>query len=82
MSVMSDQFKFSAISYKTARSREIGSSAPPQRVGVNSAQVDCACGHSWFASSGRSLDGVMGGVLVTCPAGRASESITGRYLGI
>lgn len=79
---MSDQFKFSSISYKTARSREIGSGAPPQRVGVNSAHVDCACGHSWSASSGRGLDGVLGGVLVTCPACRASESVNGRELGI
>jgi len=79
---MSDQFKFSTISYRTARSREIGSSAPPQSVGVNSAQLDYACGHSWSASSGRGLDGVIGGVLVTCPACRASETITGRYLGI
>lgn len=79
---MSEQFKFSSISYKTARSREIGNSAPPQRVGVSSAQVGCACGNSWTARQGRGLDGVLGGVLVTCPDCRASESVTGRQLGI
>lgn len=79
---MATQFKFSSISYKTARSREIGSNAPPQRVGVNSAQVDCACGHSWFGGPGRGLDGVLFGVLVTCPSCGASEQATGHQLGI
>jgi hypothetical protein len=32
--LLAHQFQFSSISYKTAASRETGSSAPPQRVGV------------------------------------------------
>ncbi|RJF92662.1 hypothetical protein D3871_29210 [Noviherbaspirillum saxi] len=79
---MSDQFKFSSINYKTARSREIGSNAPPQQVGVNSAHVKCACGHEWDARAGAGLDGVLGGVLVTCPVCHASASVSGRQLGI
>jgi hypothetical protein len=46
---MSEQFKFSVVSYKAVRSREIGSSAPPQRLGLSSALVDCPCDHSWIA---------------------------------
>lgn len=79
---MSNQFKFSSISYKTARSQEVGSNTPPQRVGVNSARIDCACGHSWTGSQGRGLDSVLGGAQVICPVCRASENITSRQLGI
>lgn len=79
---MSDQFKFSSIKYKTARSREIGSNTPPQRVGITSAQVQCACGHVWVAHDGRGMNGVIGGVLVVCPVCHASSSVSGRELGI
>jgi hypothetical protein len=34
INLLAHQFQFSSISYKTAASRETGSSAPPQRLGV------------------------------------------------
>jgi len=79
---MTSQFTFSSISHKTATSREIGSNAPPKRVGVNSATVACSCGHTWPARSGSGLDGVLGGILVTCPSCRASELVNGREFDI
>lgn len=79
---MSNQFAFSSIQYMTQRSREIGSDAPPKRVGVSSASVVCACGHSWTATSGRDLDGVIGGVHVQCPICRAGAVIPGSELGL
>jgi len=79
---MSSQFSFSSIRYITQRSREIGSDAPPKRVGVSSANAICACGHQWTATDGRDLRGVVGGVHVQCPACRADAVIPGRELGI
>jgi hypothetical protein len=79
---MAIQFKFSRIVYKTAQSREIGSNEPPRRVGVASAQVDCACSYSWSARPGAGIDGVLGGLLVTCPSCRSSESVGGQELGL
>ena len=79
---MSNQFSFSSIQYITQRSREIGSTAAPQRVGVRSANVRCACGHQWTATSGRDLTGVLGGVHVQCPVCRADDVVRGRELGI
>lgn len=79
---MSSQFNFSSMVYKLARSREIGSTTPPQRVGVTSASVGCACGYSWTGKAGAGIDGVLGGVLVTCPSCGACESVSGRELGI
>lgn len=79
---MSSQFSFSSIQYITQRSREIGSNAPPQRVGVSSANVLCACGHQWRATAGRDLNGVLGGVHVQCPTCRADGVVRGRELGI
>lgn len=79
---MSNQFNFSSIVYKIVRSREIGSANSPQRVGVTSALVDCACGFSWTARAGAGIDGVLGGSLVTCPSCGACESVSGRELGI
>jgi len=79
---MSTQFVFSGIRYITQQSREIGSNAPPRRVGVSSATVTCACGHQWMATSARDLRGVLGGVHVQCPACRADATIPGGQLGI
>lgn len=79
---MSTKFSFSSIRYLTQRSREIGSDAPPRRVGVSSANVVCAYGHQWLATAGRDLDGVIGGVHLQCPACRADEVIPGRELGV
>lgn len=79
---MSDQFTFSRIQHITQRSREIGSTAPPQRVGVSSADVLCKCGHQWRATNGRDLTGVLGGVHVQCPACRADGVVSGRNLQI
>jgi hypothetical protein len=79
---MPGKFKFSSINYKTARSREIGSNAPPQRVGINSAHVECTYGHEWNARPGAGIDGVLGGVVVTYPACHTSASVSGRQLGI
>lgn len=79
---MSEQFKISSIRYKTAQSREIGSDEPPQRVGVNSAYIECACGNAWTASPRLGIAGVLGGALVTCPSCGASERVSARQLGI
>jgi hypothetical protein len=79
---MSTQFSFSNIRYITQHSREIGSDAPPRRVGVSSANAVCACGHRWTAINGRDLRGVIGGVHVQCPVCRADAVIRGGELGI
>lgn len=76
------QFQFGTIDYKTVRSREIGSNAPPQRVGVNSVFTVCNCGHAWTARAGAGLDAVIGGVSVTCPECKASAHVSGRELGV
>lgn len=79
---MASDFKLSSIAYKTVRSGEIGSTAPPVRVGISSAYIECVCGNSWAAHPGNGIDGVLGGVLVTCPVCRKSERIGGHDLGM
>ncbi|MFZ2329012.1 MAG: hypothetical protein WAW73_19010 [Rhodoferax sp.] len=68
------QFTFSRIQHLYAQSREIGSTAV-KAVGVEHADVSCACGHQWTARRGSNLKSGVGGILVTCPACRASEII-------
>ena len=81
---MTDEAKFNIrdVLYKTAQSRQIGRSGPPQRVGVLAAVATCECGTTWNASVGAGMDNVLGGVLFTCPSCHASATISGRTLGV
>lgn len=79
---MSNQFKFSSIQHKTQAVRTIGYSGPPVKVGVDSVQVSCDCGHTWIARENRGLHHVLGGLIVSCPGCKASEHVHGRAFGL
>lgn len=79
---MSSQFTFSSIQYKTQAVRAIGYSGPPVKVGISSVRVNCGCGHNWMAQDGNGLKPVLGGVIVICPACKASGHVAGREFGL
>lgn len=76
------KFEFSSVQYRYARSKEIGSNEPPQRVGCSSVRVDCACGNVWTARDGNDLTNTVSGVTIQCPACHTSEVVHARVLGI
>ena len=76
------QFHFGTVSYLTVRSRQIDSNAPAKRVGIQSVFTNCNCGHAWSAHTGAGLAAVHGGVIVTCPACKATAHVSGRELGV
>lgn len=75
------QFKFGRIQHQFARSREIGS-MDVKSVGVEGADVSCACGHQWTARRGNGLDSVVGAIRITCPDCNVSEAVHPRLLGL
>jgi hypothetical protein len=80
MSTGSEKFVVTNVQPIWTESREITTTPrPPQKTGVRSADVHCkTCGHDWTARNrDGSLDGVLGGTLVTCPQCRTSEAMRG-----
>jgi hypothetical protein len=76
------QFRFGTVTYLTAASRAIGSDAPAKRVGIDSVLTTCDCGHTWTAQVGAGLLSVLGGILISCPGGKAYANVSNHEFGL